>query len=252
MRELYRGKGPKGSNWSNSWFDNTLVPYQIADQIIEIIFHGGQPPEESDDATHPVLSQKSRATNFILYGPPGTGKTYHSIERAVKLIDPSFSGDSHEASQTAGSMRLYAKGGLEFVTFHQCIFLRGLSWKSIRPCHGRGRGKRYRHRYECREGRSRDCRSMPCSVVLIRPKRQRGGFLSMSSGEPFLSKIESEPEAKYPGLSGKTSFRLTPTPRGNLEGVNVFSNKKFLCTRKILRRVYSRASEARIQLRLRT
>ena len=62
----------------------------------------------------------------------------------------------------------------------------------------------------------------------------------------LISKIDSDPEAKYPGLSAKTSYQFALTQKGNIEGTNVLSSKTFLCSRKLLEQVFD-AKRSRIQ-----
>ena len=54
----------------------------------------------------------------------------------------------------------------------------------------------------------------------------------------LVTKVDSEPDMKYPGLTQKTTYQLSVTPRGNVEGINVVSGKRFLCSRKILEKVF--------------
>ncbi len=76
--------------------------------------------------------------NQILYGPPGTGKTYHTVERAMKIIDPDFY-QSNKVSRrvlTAEFKKRLIKdykkneGQIGFCTFHQSMsyedFVEGL------------------------------------------------------------------------------------------------------------------------------
>lgn len=55
--------------------------------------------------------------NQILYGPPGTGKTYHTITKAVEIIDGQISPDYTEAKKRFDELK--AKGQIKFITFHQ-------------------------------------------------------------------------------------------------------------------------------------
>jgi hypothetical protein len=55
--------------------------------------------------------------NQILYGPPGTGKTYHTINRALKIIDRTVPEDREEAKKRFDELK--ANGQIEFITFHQ-------------------------------------------------------------------------------------------------------------------------------------
>lgn len=59
--------------------------------------------------------------NQILYGPPGTGKTYHTINAALKILDPEFYyaniNDRKSLKHRFNQLRDEEKIG--FVTFHQ-------------------------------------------------------------------------------------------------------------------------------------
>lgn len=55
--------------------------------------------------------------NQILYGPPGTGKTYHTITKAVEIIDGQISPDYTEAKKRFDELK--EKGRIKFITFHQ-------------------------------------------------------------------------------------------------------------------------------------
>jgi len=69
--------------------------------------------------------------NQILYGPPGTGKTYNSINLAVKIIDPNFSGKSREEIIKKYEELTEIKQ-IKFITFHQSYsyedFIEGLRY----------------------------------------------------------------------------------------------------------------------------
>ncbi len=88
--------------------------------------------EEVYEPTHKVNSKMDTVKNQILYGPPGTGKTYHTVNKALKILDPSF----YEANKSDRSTlkrrfdELKAKGRIDFVTFHQSFsyedFVEGL------------------------------------------------------------------------------------------------------------------------------
>ncbi|MFM5420871.1 AAA family ATPase [Aeromonas veronii] len=59
--------------------------------------------------------------NQILYGPPGTGKTYHTINKALAILDPVWLAE-HETDRQALKTRfdeLVKEGRIDFVTFHQ-------------------------------------------------------------------------------------------------------------------------------------
>ena len=81
--------------------------------------HGGHPPEEDDQERplHPL--------NLILYGPPGTGKTWHTVTRAVAIVEKR---PVREVEQETQADRAAVKGRFDehrragriaMVTFHQ-------------------------------------------------------------------------------------------------------------------------------------
>ena len=60
--------------------------------------------------------------NTILYGPPGTGKTWHTVTRAVAIVENREVRDAEEEDRTAlkGRFEEYRRAGrIEMVTFHQ-------------------------------------------------------------------------------------------------------------------------------------
>ena len=72
------------------------------------------------------------ALNTILYGPPGTGKTYHTVNKALEIIDPVHLA-AHLNDRAALKRRfdeLVAAERIEFVTVHQSFsyedFIEGL------------------------------------------------------------------------------------------------------------------------------
>ncbi len=59
--------------------------------------------------------------NQILYGPPGTGKTYHTINKAIAIIDPDFDLDQERTIINEQFELLKEKGLVVFTTFHQSM-----------------------------------------------------------------------------------------------------------------------------------
>ncbi len=86
--------------------------------------------EETDKAQNNNYKQP---LNKILYGPPGTGKTYHTINRALEIIDGKIPADREEAKKKFDKYR--QNGQIEFITFHQSYgyeeFVEGI--KAIPP-----------------------------------------------------------------------------------------------------------------------
>ena len=73
-------------------------------------------------------SVKKHPLNLILYGPPGTGKTYHTIDKALEIIEGKNSGHDTEKFND-----LKNKGRIVFTTFHQSMsyedFIEGIKPK---------------------------------------------------------------------------------------------------------------------------
>lgn len=55
--------------------------------------------------------------NQILFGPPGTGKTYHTVTKAVEIIDGQAPEDYALAKQRFDKLK--QEGKIKFITFHQ-------------------------------------------------------------------------------------------------------------------------------------
>ena len=88
------------------------------------------PSASQQDAPMPQLAPSP--LNQILYGPPGTGKTYHTINKALAILDPVWLAE-HETDRQALKTRfdeLVKEGRIDFVTFHQSFsyedFVEGL------------------------------------------------------------------------------------------------------------------------------
>src|SRR5690606_33016380 len=63
----------------------------------------------------------SAPLNQILYGPPGTGKTYHTINKAVAIANPTFDLNQDRSYIKAEYQRLVEEGQIVFTTFHQSM-----------------------------------------------------------------------------------------------------------------------------------
>jgi 5-methylcytosine-specific restriction endonuclease McrBC GTP-binding regulatory subunit McrB len=60
--------------------------------------------------------------NCILYGPPGTGKTFHTIDKAVSMVNPSLDVRSASRDQLHEEFeKLVENEQVQFVTFHQSM-----------------------------------------------------------------------------------------------------------------------------------
>ena len=79
---------------------------------------------ELDSLTHPTAAlpnskpaMTNQPLNQILYGPPGTGKTFATIDKALAILDPGFTGTREE--KKARFDRYVDAEQIKFVTFHQ-------------------------------------------------------------------------------------------------------------------------------------
>ncbi|HRG59341.1 MAG TPA: AAA family ATPase [Bacteroidia bacterium] len=85
------------------------------------------------------LPKTEFALNTILFGPPGTGKTYHTIHRALEIINPDFNFDIGREVIKEEYDRLVSEGQIVFTTFHQSMsyedFIEG-----IKPLHPKSEG----------------------------------------------------------------------------------------------------------------
>lgn len=98
--------------------------------------NGGDDDEDDGHSTNTgePVSLARPPLNQILFGPPGTGKTFHTIDKALEILEPEFlQGHRGEANRPALKARFDAlarDGLIRFVTFHQSFsyedFVEGL------------------------------------------------------------------------------------------------------------------------------
>lgn len=76
-------------------------------------------PAKSTSPNPPMTNKQP--LNQILYGPPGTGKTFHTIDKAVAILDPAFFAvrKGERSSMKKRFDELTQEGSIRFVTFHQ-------------------------------------------------------------------------------------------------------------------------------------
>jgi 5-methylcytosine-specific restriction enzyme B len=120
------------------------TPYAIRDKVFKKndIEYRPKENEESDPSNSeneekPPLKQP---LNQILYGPPGTGKTYHTINKAIEIIDNTFY--QQHIDPTPDNRKVLKKrfddlkksGQIVFATFHQSFgyeeFVEGIKAKT--------------------------------------------------------------------------------------------------------------------------
>lgn len=91
--------------------------------------------DESENPKSMNATSKVNTLNQILFGPPGTGKTYHTVNEAIRILEPSLLETSNErAVLKAAFDRYVAAGQIVFTTFHQSFsyedFVEGLRARS--------------------------------------------------------------------------------------------------------------------------
>lgn len=66
-------------------------------------------------------SAKKTVLNLILYGPPGTGKTYHTVNKALEILEPHTEWTTREEAINAFKDYKDNKKQIVFTTFHQSM-----------------------------------------------------------------------------------------------------------------------------------
>ena len=89
-----------------------------------IKFHknrNNRPIVQTSTSSASLQKGKKMNLNTILYGPPGTGKTYHTINKALQIIDPDFY-ENNKTNRDALNKKFdeyKSDDQIMFVTFHQ-------------------------------------------------------------------------------------------------------------------------------------
>ena len=119
--EEARRQGMDGMDWPDTRLDAQSVVWWLKD------------PEPSPDPEKPPVPardggpdgdppRQAHALNTILYGPPGTGKTWHTVARAVAVVE-NREADVVAQEDRAGVKRRFDEHRrarrIEMVTFHQ-------------------------------------------------------------------------------------------------------------------------------------
>ena len=93
-------------------------------QIFFWMLIDGMITDESNTNPDDMSTEKKPTLNQILFGPPGTGKTYHSIDKALQIIDEEeekkLDWTNREDVKKQFDKRL-AEGRIVFTTFHQSM-----------------------------------------------------------------------------------------------------------------------------------
>ncbi|MBO0593125.1 AAA family ATPase [Cellulophaga sp. E16_2] len=111
-------------------------------EYIEFLKQQGNTNRKSDTDTK-LDMEKAIDVNQIFFGPPGTGKTYHTINEAIKIVDPKFYEEhKNNRDQLKERFKLLLLnndnedvGQIGFTTFHQSFsyedFIEGI--KPVEP-----------------------------------------------------------------------------------------------------------------------
>lgn len=107
--------------------------FKIMQEKNDLIKENDSEDEYNGDDDMPNDTIQTQPLNQILYGPPGTGKTYHTINKALEIIDGIVPETREEAKEKFEEYR--KSGQIEFITFHQSYgyeeFVEGI--KAIPP-----------------------------------------------------------------------------------------------------------------------
>jgi 5-methylcytosine-specific restriction protein B len=110
--ELSILKQPAGSNFR-------VTPAE-AEAIEELLAHNVEPAKNARSEPTRVNESREVPKNLILYGPPGTGKTYHTVDKALEILDPQYLAQHKTREELKKRFdELASSGRIEFVTFHQ-------------------------------------------------------------------------------------------------------------------------------------
>lgn len=74
-------------------------------------------PAATSTVSPSMVATMTEPLNQILYGPPGTGKTFATIQKALAIIEPGFTGNREEKKRRFDDY--VAAERIKFVTFHQ-------------------------------------------------------------------------------------------------------------------------------------
>lgn len=221
QKQLEKGDFDEYQNWLEA-------AREVNEDFLEISHQAWMNRNDAaDDSEDEISTMPDFPLNQILYGPPGTGKTYSTIERAVEIIDGVAASSHAAAKERFDALRV--SGQIEFVTFHQSFsyeeFIEGL--RPILDEDGEGQA-----RYHVRDGVLKTLALRATASSLEKQDMGRATFDQVWN--QLLEEIEKKPNYAIPGLSTESAYSPNLTMAGNLQGINVKSDKGTLysCPRR--------------------
>lgn len=131
---------------TNNWYTNSnqvlnyfveelgLPPEEIMTWPWQTYFHftnkskSSEQSNDMDDEPTQTNNPYMPNLNTILYGPPGTGKTFHTINKAIEIVDPNYTYHDKTRKEVVShfSSLIYDEesnpnGQIVFTTFHQSM-----------------------------------------------------------------------------------------------------------------------------------
>ncbi|MCC4585941.1 AAA family ATPase [Xanthomonas sp. NCPPB 1067] len=99
--------------------------------------YDGADSVETSRISPSIVAAMTEPLNQILYGPPGTGKTYATVDKALTIIEPGFTGSREERKRKFDAY--VAAEQIKFVTFHQSFsyedFVEGIRARTNEATH---------------------------------------------------------------------------------------------------------------------
>jgi 5-methylcytosine-specific restriction protein B len=115
----------KGFKLANPEFQAKLIDkdsFKIYKEKLERRLKKYPEPNSNSETVETKPDSNFYHLNQILFGPPGTGKTYHTINRALEILEPETDWASKDRSELRKKFDSYQKvGRLAFCTFHQSM-----------------------------------------------------------------------------------------------------------------------------------
>ncbi|WP_421247965.1 McrB family protein [Aeromonas jandaei] len=117
FKQAIRSKMPEGYD---DLFIN-MATWHAYEDLTNEQSQGVKEAHESYQIKASEAGQDSSPLNQILFGPPGTGKTYHTINKALKILEPALVQKPGVTRRelTEAFIRYQESGQIAFVTFHQ-------------------------------------------------------------------------------------------------------------------------------------